>query len=231
MSQSQLYDVWWTQLSEGEQRMEDSHQRHWQKILNALLEQDLQEKTVLDFGCNQGGFLRFLYRQRPFAHGVGIDLARQSIAIANERKGDLPLTYVATDHLTEYGEHFDLAFSSAVIYLISDLRDHARQMGHALKRDAPYYATYTDYQGNPSLPTMKAEIDRYGAVKMQLHTLDAIAQAFLAEGFQVSVRRMIPQDYIPLQLPERFLQSVADRMQYEYEQAYIFRFIAPGRGR
>jgi hypothetical protein len=35
-------------------------------------------------------------------------------------------------------------------------------------------------------------------------------------------------DYIPLHLPDRFLQSVADRMLYEYEQAYVFRFVAPG---
>jgi hypothetical protein len=33
-------------------------------------------------------------------------------------------------------------------------------------------------------------------------------------------------DYIPLQLPDRFLRSVEDRMLYEYEQAYIFRFVA-----
>ena len=226
MTQATTYDVWWTAPSEGEQRMEDSHDRHWRKLLHAILERDLQAKTVLDFGCNQGAFLRFLYHERPFAQGVGVDLARQSIAVANERKGNLPLTYVATNTLAPYPQHFDLAISSSVIYLIADLAAHAQAMRAALKPGGVYYATYTDYSGNPSLPHMKAEIDRYGAVPMQLHTLDEIAWAFQANGFQVSARRLPVTDYIPLRLPDRFLQSVADRMLYEYEQAYIFRFIA-----
>ena len=33
-------------------------------------------------------------------------------------------------------------------------------------------------------------------------------------------------DYVPMRLPDRFFQRVTDRMQYEYEQAYIFRFVA-----
>ena len=227
MRQPELYDVWWTDATEGEQRMEESHTRHWYKILAAILETDLREKQILDFGCNQGGLLRFLYAERPFAHGVGVDLAVQSIAVANARKGSLPLTYVATNTLAHYVHHFDLAISSSVIYLIADLADHARQMRGALKHGGVYYATYTDYSGNPSLPHMQAEINRHSAVAMHLHTLDAIAHAFLDAGFTVSAKRMLPQDYIPLHLPDRFLQSVADRMLYEYEQAYIFRFVAP----
>ena len=229
MSQPDLYDVWWTEAGAGEQRMEDSHDRHWRKILEAIAETDLSHKHILDFGCNQGGFLRFLYRERPFAYGLGIDLARQSVAVANQRKGDLPLDYVAAASLEPYAHQFDLAVSSAVIYLIEDLADHAGQMAHALKPGGVYYAAYTDYQGNPSLPKMRTEIDRYGAVKMQLHRLDDIALAFQGAGFAVCLRRMLPAGYIPLSLPDRFFEQVADRMQYEYEQAYIFRFVAPDR--
>jgi len=137
------------------------------------------------------------------------------------------LTYVVTNSLAAYPAQFDLAISSAVIYLIQDLADHAAQMRHALKPGGVYYATYTDYAENPSLPAMKQRIDQYGAVPMQLHTLDELAQAFLEAGFSVGIQRMLPTDYIPLNLPERFFQNVADGMQYEYEQAYIFRFVLP----
>jgi hypothetical protein len=30
-------------------------------------------------------------------------------------------------------------------------------------------------------------------------------------------------------LPDRFFRSLADRMLYEYAQAYVFRFTGPGR--
>jgi SAM-dependent methyltransferase len=230
-NQPALYDVWWTETGDGgEQRMEDNHGRHWRKILDCITENDLHEKHILDFGCNQGGFLRFLYQERPFACGIGVDLARHSIAIANQRKGSLPLDYVATATLDAYPARFDLAFSSAVIYLIPDLSDHAHQIRHALKPGGVYYATYTDYQGNPSLPKMETEINRFGAIKMQMHSLDDIALAFQEAGFSVGLRRLPTTGFVPIEVPERFYQRVADRMQYEYEQAYIFRFIVPDIG-
>jgi SAM-dependent methyltransferase len=223
------YETWWTEGAEGEQRMEDSHARHWRKIFDAMLERDLTTCTVLDFGCNQGGFLRLLYQERPFARGLGVDLARRSVEIANQRKGTLPIDYVVVAPTLEpYARDFDLAVSGSAIYLIEDLAAHARQMRQALKAGGVYYATYTDYRRNPSLAALRAEIDRHGAVTMQLHSLDDIALAFQSEGFSVSARRLPVTDYIPLHLPDRFLQSVADRMLYEYEQAYVFRFVAPG---
>jgi len=144
-----------------------------------------------------------------------------------EREGALPIDYAVATTLAAHTGQFDLAVSSAVIYLIADLADHARQIRQALKGGGVYYATYTDYRGNPSLATLRAEIDRHGALPMQLHSLDDIALAFQEEGFSVSIRRLGLTDYIPLHLPDRFLQSVEDRLLYEYEQAYIFRFVAP----
>jgi SAM-dependent methyltransferase len=222
-----LYDVWWSEASDGDQRMQESHDRHWRKILAALVEEDLSGCDVLDFGCNQGGFLRFLYSQRPFKTGLGVDLARKSIEIANSRKGNLPVEYVATATLAPYENQFDIAFSSSVIYLIKDLRGHSRQIKHALKPGGIYYATYTDYTGNPSLPRMKREIDTHGEGEMQEHTLDEIALSFQDEGLAVTARLMPVTGYVPIRIPERFFESVADRMLAEYTQSYMFRFVAP----
>jgi SAM-dependent methyltransferase len=224
-----LYDVWWKDESEGEQAMEESHHRHWQKVVDAMVETDLRLSTILDFGCNQGGFLRFLYGQRPFTAAVGVDLARASVDVANARVGRLPITYVATSSLEAYAGHFDLAVSSAVLYLIPDLPSHAREIRHAVKPGGVYYATYSDYRGNPSLPFMRALIDRHGAVGMQDHALDDIARVFQDEGFAVELRRLLPTGYIPVRWPDRFFRSLADRLLYEYEQAYVFRCVAPDR--
>jgi hypothetical protein len=76
---------------------------------------------------------------------------------------------------------------------------------------------------------MREQIDRHGAVPMQEHTLDAIALAFQAEGFAVELRRLPAAGFIPVRLPDRFFRSLADRMLYEYEQAYVFRFTTPPR--
>lgn len=227
MQKEQLYDVWWQKQTEGEQRMEDEHLRHWRKVLGMVEEHDLSHSSVLDFGCNQGGFLRILYGQRPFKEGIGIDLARSSVAVANERKGELPLHYVATGAPEQFAHRFDLAFSISVIYLIDDLQEHARKLRQALKPGGVYYATYTDYSGNLSLPYIQKNINRNGAVPMHLHTLDEIAGAFFREGFRVGVRKLLPDGFIELSPQDRWFLRVQDRMQYEYEQAYIFRFASP----
>jgi 2-polyprenyl-3-methyl-5-hydroxy-6-metoxy-1,4-benzoquinol methylase len=227
MNKMELYEVWWNEQTVGEQRMENEHLSHWQKVLGFVEEQDLHASEVLDFGCNQGGFLRYLYAQRPFRAGVGIDLARRSIEIANQRKGSLPIQYEATSTPEQFNHQFNLAISISVIYLIADLKEHAWKIKQALKPGGVYYATYSDYENNPSLPSMQEKINLHGSVPMNLHTLDDIAEAFLDEGFQVGIRRMTPSGYTELSSKERWFNRVSDRLMFEYEQAYIFRFTAP----
>ncbi|MEC0332715.1 class I SAM-dependent methyltransferase [Paenibacillus macerans] len=228
MKEEALYDRWWHAPAEGEQRMEDSHAPFWEKVLGHMVEKEgMRDFSVLDFGCNQGGFLRFLYARHSFKEGVGTDLGIESIRVANERKGDLPLTYVATASPEQWGRRFDLAISTAVIYLISDLREHAQKIKAALKPGGVYYASYSDYSNNPSLPQMREKIDSGGKLPMNLHSLDDIAGAFLTEGFTAGITRLTPKTFIPLSENERFFQSVRDRIQYEYEEAYLFRFTAP----
>ncbi|MGZ7440027.1 class I SAM-dependent methyltransferase [Paenibacillus sp. TH7-28] len=228
MKEEVLYDRWWHAPAESEQQMEDSHAPFWEKVLDRMVEKDgMGDLSVLDFGCNQGGFLRFLYARHPFKEGVGTDLGIESIRVANERKGDLPLTYVATASPEQWGQRFDLAISTAVIYLISDLQEHAQKIKAVLKPGGVYYASYSDYSNNPSLPQMREKIDSGGKLPMNLHSLDDITGAFLGEGFTAGITRLTPKTFIPLSENERFFQSVRDRIQYEYEEAYLFRFTAP----
>ena len=224
--EEQLYDVWW-QHTEGEQQMEERHLRGWREVIGLMKEEDLTSCSVLDFGCNQGGFLRHLYQQKPFKDGIGIDLAQKSVETANARKGDLPLQYVATGSPEQLETRFDLAFSLSVLYLIDDLKTHAWKLKQALKPGGVYYATFTDYRNNPSVHYFQEQIAKNSLLKAQLHTLDDIAAAFFAEGFQVGIRRRIPADFVALASKEKFFLSIDDKMQEQYEQAYIFRFSLP----
>lgn len=224
---NKLYDIWWQDEINGEQSMEDDHLDGWQQTIDYIEEKSLKGKTILDFGCNQGGFLRFLYEYSPFERGVGIDLAMESIKIANERKGVLPINYEATENVSKYGEIFDMAFSTSVIYLIEDLSDHAKQIKSVLKPEGVYYSTFSDQSKNPSLRYMKEKIDKFGKTPMQLHNLDDIANAFIEEGFKVELIRVKPGKFTLINSYKDFYESVSDRMKTEYEDSYLFRFIAP----
>lgn len=224
---NKLYDIWWKDASNGEQSMEDDHLNGWQQTIDEIVETSLEGKTILDFGCNQGGFLRYLYTYSPYQKAVGVDLAKESIRIANERKADLPITYEATANVETFGPIFDMAFSTSVIYLIQDLTAHAKQIKSVLKQDGIYYATFSDQNNNPSLAYMKKQIDRYGTTPMQLHSLDDITNAFINEGFTVEVKRVTPKHFINVNKNYEFYKSISDRMLSEYENSYLLRFIAP----
>lgn len=225
VQQDKLYDVWWQDRTEGEQQMEDRHLRGWCEVIQLIQEQDLSNMTVLDFGCNQGGFLRLLYQAKPFKEGMGIDLAQESIAVANARKGDLPLTYIATTTPEQFVNRFDLVISQAVIYLIKDLKTHAWKIKQLLKPGGVYYATYTDLNNNPSLQHFTNWINRNSLVAANAHTLDFIAETFAAEGFRVEIQRRRPQGFIDISRKEDGFLCIADRMKSLYEDAYIFRFV------
>lgn len=229
MSTAKLYDVWWLETPDGDAEMERRHQRHWQKIVAMILETDLSSFAVLDFGCGQGGFLRYLYGTRPFKRGVGVDLAQESVGIARSRADGLPIDYHSAGSLLPYENEFDMAISSSVLYLISDLRDHAQQVRHALRPGGVYYATYTDCARSRSLPRMRREINRHSMGRMNLHSLDQITRTFEGEGFDVGISRLPVQGYVPVSSNDRFFRRVSDRMESEYMQAYIFRFSASGQ--
>ena len=76
--------TWAADLNE-ESAMNDDHRHLWRQMILHMEERDLTEMSVLDFGCNQGGFLRMLYRMKCYNMGYGVDLAEDSLAIA--RKG------------------------------------------------------------------------------------------------------------------------------------------------
>lgn len=70
-------------------------------------------------------------------------------------------------------------------------------------------------------------IGQFGTTNMNLHTLDDIASAFFTEGFDVQVKRTRPSGYIPLDKNERWFLTTEDRLQFEYEEAYMFRMVTP----
>lgn len=134
---------------DAEDRMADGHAPIWRHLIDLMLERDLSDKNVLDYGCNQGGLLRHLYAIRPFRRALGIDIAETSIAKAETLKGNLPIQHQVGGRLEGWSEEFDLAVSHEVIYLVPDIDAHAADIRQALKSGGVYYAVTGCHTDNP----------------------------------------------------------------------------------
>ena len=206
-----LIDTWSSDPSE-EDGMTDEHAWIWREMIRCIPQTDLSQHRVLDIGCNQGGFLRLLHDTRPFAAGVGVDLARDRIALANAAKGDRPLDYIATQTLADAGEGFDLAFSHEVIYLIEDLDDHARQVMSALAPGGHYDAVTCCHADNPLWPRWRDKINAFSNIDVPSHSVAQIAQAFRNAGFDVAISRFLASTAIPDEGPSDYFPTELDRL-------------------
>lgn len=217
----------WATLAEEEDSMPRDHAWIWREMIRMLDKADLSVSRVLDVGCNQGGFLRLLYDLRPFVAGVGVDLAKQAVALAEARKGDRPISYLAATRLTEAGSDFDVAFSHEVIYLIGDLADHASQIAEVLKPGGSYYAVTCCHRDNPLWADWRPRIQEFSNVPVPDHSIADIAGAFREAGFEVAVSRFLAETFIPLPEPDDYCPTDLDRIDLYNRWKLLFRFTRP----
>ncbi|MEM7438208.1 MAG: pseudoazurin [Pseudomonadota bacterium] len=213
----------WSKLSAQEDGMADEHAWIWREMINAV-SGDLSQADVLDFGCNQGGFLRTFYDTRPFANGVGVDLAQDRVALAEAAKGDRPLQHFAMAELTELESRFDVAFSHEVIYLIEDLGDHARQTARVLKPGATYHAVTCCHADNPLWPRWRPMIQEFSNIPAPDHSVDDILSAFRAAGFATRVSRFLAASAVPAEGPNDFFPTDLDRLEVYANWKLMFHF-------
>lgn len=213
----------WTREPLEESGMTAEHTWIWREMISAIDEQDLSKQKVLDFGCNQGGFLRLLYDQRPFASGIGVDLAQKAVDIAEARKDGRPIDYRATSDLTELGETFDLAFSHEVIYLIEDLARHAEQIASVLKPGSNYYAVTCCHKDSPLWASWRPRIQAFSNINVPDHGVADIAGAFRAHGFDVAVSRFLASALVPLEGANDYFQSDVERLDCYANWKLMFR--------
>ncbi|WP_306145193.1 bifunctional 2-polyprenyl-6-hydroxyphenol methylase/3-demethylubiquinol 3-O-methyltransferase UbiG [Roseibium sp. MMSF_3412] len=218
----------WSNRSFEEATMTEEHTWIWCEMINAIDETNLSASDVLDFGCNQGGFLRLLHDLRPFNSGTGVDIARRAVAIAKTLKGNRPITYHAAEDLADLERKFDIAFSHEAIYLVGDLDRHARQMAGALKPGGCYYAVTCCHRDSPLWAMWRARIEEFSNVPVPNHSIADIAGAFRNAGFAVSVRRFLANAFVPFSEPNEYFPTDADRLETYSRWKLMFRFEASG---
>jgi SAM-dependent methyltransferase len=216
------YATWHTEPN-GDVSMAHSHTPYWRHFIDTLPERDLSSKTVLDFGCNRGGFLRLLHAMRPFRQGIGIDIATESVAAAADARGDMPVQFhVATD-LTPWVNTFDIAFSYEVVYLLPELQRHAAQMFDVMRNGGVYYAVTGCHNEMPMWPKWRELIGGNSNAPVQDRSPQDYIDAFAAAGFQVSVRRFGYDGFVAGTKDRKYYPSILDALAYPAEYKLLFR--------
>lgn len=219
------YKTWTKDGLKSEQEMEDGHIKSWKDTISELYKDDFFDGySILDFGCNQGGFLKHLYEIYPFKNALGLDIASDAIKIANERKQNLPIEYLCTNKLKNF-KPFDVVISTSVLFFIEDLRQHAKEIYNYLNEKGVYYISFSDFVSRPSLTKAKEEINRIAETPLVLHTLDDILKTFSEEGFEVQIKRAKPSYFIPLTSNDAWSLNVSEKMEQSYKHRYLFRMI------
>lgn len=216
----------WYDDKRREDAMAEGHAPVWRHLISLMRETDLSGASVLDFGCNQGGLLRLLLPERPFAQGLGIDIASRSIGRARELSVGLNLDFAVDDSPAPRVEAFDLAISHEVIYLIDDLEAHAREMLAALRRGGVYYAVTGCHTGNPDLDAWRKIVEERTTTRIVDRSVEDYASLFLDAGFEVSARKFGYDGFIPFS-QDRWETSYDNDLTYYRDIKTIFRLRRP----
>jgi SAM-dependent methyltransferase len=214
----------WLKDEKQEVSMGEQHKPFWQCMINKSVDSSLAQKTVLDFGCGCGGFLRTLYGEHPFKAGFGIDLAEQSVELANCNKGSMPLQYFVAGDTPDFSNKFDVAFSYEVIYLMPDLRAHARFISDSLKSGGIYYAATGCHTANPLWPSWKTVIERKSSLPVSNYSPEDFVAAFEAEGFTAAGQQLGFDGFVPLNLHPEYYPTTQDSINYYKRDVIVFAF-------
>jgi SAM-dependent methyltransferase len=196
-------------------------------FIGLVPETDLSDKDVLDFGCNQGGFLRLLHALRPFRHGVGVDIAQESVAAAQSLRGNLPIDYCVASDLQPWAGKIDIAFSYEAIYLLPDLADHATEVYRALRDGGVYYAATGCHTDSHLWPLWRSVIADTSNAPVQDYAPEDYRDAFAAQGFSVSVRKFGFDGFVPVAAGSPYYPKIVDALIYAADDRLLFRFVKP----
>ncbi len=214
----------WTTTDEEESAMNDDHAPLWRHMINLCINEPLTGKAVLDFGCNQGGFLEMLYKKSEYKEALGVDLAKDSLAFARQRLEGKPASFETPEILAQKSEYFDIAFSHEVLYLLPDIKGHAEIINKTLKPGGVYYAAIGCHTDQPIWEDWVSLIGSYSNVPVQSYSLDDYSNAFFDAGFTASVQPFRMDGFFPLKQNNPYFPKVKDSLRYYNEDKIIFRF-------
>ncbi|CAN5121234.1 hypothetical protein BH10PSE6_BH10PSE6_52560 [soil metagenome] len=215
----------WNRNPADEEAMGATHAPIWRRMADVSVPHDISASSVLDYGCNQGGFLRLLYDNHPFRSAVGIDIARESVGRAELLKGHRPIEYKVADTAAGLGRTFDYVFSHEVIYLLPDLAAHANDIKAALRPGASYVAAMGCHTDSSVWPHWRKLIAETSSIPLHDHSLEDVSKAFAGAGFTVSVRPLALDAFMQVTIGSVYFPKVVDQLRYYTTDKVLFRFV------
>lgn len=215
----------WNRNPADEEAMGAAHAPIWRRMMDVSVPPDLSASTVLDYGCNQGGFLRLLYDTHPFRSATGIDIARESVGRAELLKGHRPIDYTVASSAASLGRTFDHAFSHEVLYLLPDLAAHAADMKAALRPGGAYVAAMGCHTDSAVWPHWRKLIVETSSIAVHDHSLEDVARAFSTAGFTVAVRPLALDAFMPVTVGSPYFPKITDQLRYYNTDKVLFRFV------
>lgn len=215
----------WNRNPADEEAMGAARAPIWRRMIDVSVHGALTGSTVLDYGCNQGGFLRLLYDRHPYKSAVGIDIARESVGRAELLKGQRPVEYRVSDNAASLGRVFDYAFSHEVIYLLPDVGAHARDLRAALRPGGAYIAAIGCHIDSSVWAHWRRVIAETSSIPIYDHSLEDVARAFSSAGFSVAVRPLALDAFMPVTLGSAYFPKITDQLRYYSSDKVLFRFV------
>jgi SAM-dependent methyltransferase len=215
----------WNRNPADEEAMGAAHAPIWRRMVDVSVPHDLSASTVLDYGCNQGGFLRLLYDTHPFKQAVGIDIARESVSRAEMLKGHRPIDYKVASTAASLGRTFDFAFSHEVLYLLPDLAVHANDLKAALRPGGAYVAAMGCHTDSAIWPMWRKLISETSSIPIYDHSLEEVARTFSAAGFTVGIRPLALDAFMPVTVGSQYFPKITDQLRYYNTDKVLFRFV------
>ena len=110
------------------------------------------------------------------------------------------------------------------MYLIPDLKAHAKEIYDSLKPGGVYYVAIGEYTDNPLWERWYKTVSEFSPVPPQNYSLQDMAEAFGESGFDVSVRRMVCDGFLPYDYTDKkYLLSPMELVQFMTEYMMLFR--------
>ena len=215
----------WNRNPADEEAMGAAHAPIWRRMVDVSVPHDLSASTVLDYGCNQGGFLRLLYDTHPFKSAIGIDIARESVGRAEMLKGHRPIDYKVANSAASIARTFDFAFSHEVLYLLPDLAAHANDMKAALRPGGAYVAAMGCHTESAVWPHWRKLISETSSIPIYDHSLEEVAKTFSAAGFTVGIRPLALDAFMPVTVGSQYFPKITDQLRYYNSDKVLFRFV------
>jgi len=215
----------WNRNPADEEAMGAAHAPIWRRMVDVSVPHDLSASTVLDYGCNQGGFLRLLYDTHPFKSAIGIDIARESVGRAEMLKGHRPIDYKVANSAASIARTFDFAFSHEVLYLLQDLSAHANDMKAALRPGGAYVAAMGCHTDSATWTHWRKLISETSSIPIYDHSLEDVAKIFSAAGFTVGVRPLALDAFMPVTVGSPYFPKITDQLRYYNTDKVLFRFV------